>query len=278
MGVALNLAFVIVELSVGVAIGSTALLADAAHNVGDVIGLLLGWGAAVLATKAPSTTHTYGLRRATLLAAFLNAVVLVAAVGTVAREAVERLLAPAPLPGATVALVAAAGVLVNGGAALLFARGRHHDLNQRGAYLHLMADAAVSVAVLLSGLLVWITGATWLDPAMSLLVTIVVLWSGVALLRASTALLLDRVPHHIDVRAVKAYLAALPRVQSVCDLHVWSLSTTEVALTAHLVIEWTAEPPVFLDSLHQALRERFGISHATVALHTKSDRCALAPH
>ncbi len=270
-GVALNLGFVGLEAALGIVARSTALLADAAHNLGDVLGLLLAWGAATLARRAPSRMHTYGLRRSTVLAALANAVLLLAAVGAVAWEAIGRLRVPAEPSGPMMMGVAAAGVAVNGLSALLFRRASQRDANVRGAYLHLLADAAVSAAVVVAGAILWQTGWSWVDPVASLLVSAVVLYGTYRLFRDALHLAMDGVPKHIDLDAVRAYLGALPEVAGVHDLHVWAMSTTEVALTAHLVIHWTERPPAFLEGLEHTLEERFGIAHATVQLEPAED-------
>ena len=266
IGVVLNTAFVVIELIAGFVADSTALLADAAHNLGDVGGLLLGWGAVVLAIRPATSRRTYGFRRATMLAALANALIIVFAVGAVGWEAISRFREPSAIDGGLVAIVAAVGVLVNVFAARLFAGGRHHDLNQRGAYLHLLGDAAVSAGVVVAGLVVRQTGWQWVDPATSLLLALVILVSAWSLLRASIGLLLDVVPKHIDPDAVRTYLASLPTVCDVHDLHIWSTSTTEVALTAHVVVAWQAAPPPFMATVGDALKTKFGIGHVTLQL------------
>lgn len=264
LGIALNLGFVAVEASAGVLAHSTALLADAAHNLGDVLGLFLAWGAATLARRAPSRLHTYGLRRSTVLAALANAVLLLAAVGAVAWEAIGRFHTSVPPQGTTMMWVAAAGVGVNGVSALLFRSHGDGDVNVRAAFLHLAADAAVSAGVVVAGAVLWRTGWTWVDPATSLLVSAVVVFATWGLLRDSIHLALDGVPRNIELEAVRSFLVGLPGVESVHDLHVWAMSTTEVALTAHLVMPWEECAPAFLAGLEHELSERFGIAHATV--------------
>jgi cobalt-zinc-cadmium efflux system protein len=264
IGVALNVAFVVAGVIAGMAASSTALLADAAHNLGDVLGLALGWGATVLARRARTTRRTYGLRRTTILAALANAMLILVAIGGVSWEAIRRLASPSPVDGGIVAAVAALGVVVNGIAAMMFARGRERDLNLRGAFLHLVADAAVSAVVVVSGLIVWQTGAAWLDPIASLFVSVTILIGTIQLLRDAVNLLLDAVPVHVDPDAVAGYLAALPDVRDVHDLHIWSMSTTEVAMTAHVVASSSAWRP---DQLHDAVAEidrRFKIGHVTI--------------
>jgi cobalt-zinc-cadmium efflux system protein len=271
IGIALNVAFVVAEAAAGFIADSTALLADSAHNLGDVLGLGMAWGATVLARRRRTTRRTYGLRRTTILAGLANATLVLVAIGGVSWEAVRRLGMPAQVDGGIVAVVAAIGVVINGGAALMFARGRERDVNRRGAYLHLMADAAVSGAVVVAGIVVWQTGWSWVDPVTSIAVSLVILVGTVALVRDALNLLLDAVPAHIDPVAVEAYLAQLPSVQSIHDLHIWSMSTTEVALTAHLVLPWDACPPSFLRDVEAELEHRFGIAHTTLQLEPTDD-------
>jgi cobalt-zinc-cadmium efflux system protein len=266
VGIGLNLAFVVIEAVFGVLAHSTALLADAAHNLSDVLGLVMAWGASSLARRAPSSLHTYGFRRSTVLAALANAVLLLAAVGAVAWEAIGRFRTPSAPEGATMMWVAAVGVLVNGVSALLFRKGSKTDANVRGAFLHLAADAAVSAGVVVAGAVVWRTGWAWIDPLTSLVVSGVVLVGTWGLLRDSLHLAMDGVPRSIDLEKVRAFLLALPGVERVHDLHVWAMSTTEIALTAHLVVPWTECPPSFLGELEHELQEHFGIAHVTVQL------------
>jgi cobalt-zinc-cadmium efflux system protein len=275
IGTVLNVTFVGVEVAFGVMAQSTALLADAAHNLGDVLGLVMAWAASGLARRAPTKLHTYGLRRSTVLAALANAVLLLAAVGGVAWEAVGRFGSPAEPQGATMMWVAAAGVVVNGLSALLFLKGRKGDLNVRGAFLHLVADAAVSAGVVVAGAILWQTGARWIDPVTSLLISAVVLFGTWGLLRDALHLAMDGVPRGIDLERVRAFLVDLPDVESVHDLHVWAMSTTEIALTAHLVMPWSDCPPAFLAELDQELEDHFGITHVTVQLEpTTGSPCA----
>lgn len=278
VGIALNITFVVLGIGAGIVAHSTALLADAAHNLGDVLGLGMAWGATVLAKRARTTRRTYGLRRATILAALGNGGLVLFAIGGVVWEAIHRLGAPQPVDGGLVAIVAAIGVVLNGVAAMMFAKGREKDINVRGAFLHLLADAAVSAGVVVAGLIVWQTGWSWIDPATSLVVSVVILFGTWTLLREAMNLLLDAVPAHVDPEAVEQYLGTLPEVCEVHNLHVWSMSTTEVALTAHLVLPWPAAPPAFLSSLQHALEDRFRIHHITIQLEDNQGRpCAQAP-
>jgi cobalt-zinc-cadmium efflux system protein len=276
IGATLNTAFVVAELIFGYAANSLALISDAVHNLSDVIALLLAWGAAWLAQKQPTQQHTYGYRRASILAALFNAGLLLVAVGGIAVEAVNRFAAPAPVAGWTVVAVAALGVAINGGTALLFMRGRHRDLNIRGAYLHMAADAGVSLGVVAAALIIMATGWLWLDPAISLGIAAVVFWSGWGLARDSVNLALDGVPRGIELSQVKNYLAGLEGVTEVHDLHVWAMSTNESALTAHLVRP-AGSDDAFLHKVCEELSHRFGIHHPTLQIETSGEACALAP-
>jgi cobalt-zinc-cadmium efflux system protein len=266
-GVALviNLAFVVVQIAAGFAANSTALLADATHNLSDVLGLALSGGAAWLATRAASTRRTYGFGKAGVLAALANALLLVAASGAIGWEALRRFAEPEAVAPMIVMATAAAGIVVNGGTALMFARGGKHDINARGAFLHLMADAAVSAGVIVAGALIWLTGHAWIDPAASVIVVAVIVWGAGGLLRDSLDLAMDAAPAGIDVAAVRATLAALPGVTAVHDLHVWAMSPAEPALTAHLVMPGGGDD-TFLTSAEEALRKAFGIRHVTLQI------------
>lgn len=278
VGVALNLAFVGVETAYGLFAHSMALLADAAHNLGDVLGLLLAWGAAVLARHPPSARRTYGLRRGTILAALANAVLLLVAVVLVCREAVLRLHSPRPVTGLTVIAVAAAGVLVNGLSALMFHGSQKGDVNARGAFLHLASDALVSLAVVVAGLVMWRTHWWWLDPVMSLAVSLVIVAGTWSLLKEALDLSLDAVPRHIELGAVREHLLGLPGVCGVHDLHVWALSTTDVAMTAHLVMPAEAATRAFRLGVVEAMRERYGIGHTTLQVEDPGEASAHEAH
>jgi cobalt-zinc-cadmium efflux system protein len=264
VGITLNLLFVATEAAYGWLANSLSLLADAGHNLGDVLGLALAWGATVLVRRLPTRRRTYGLSRSSILAAVANALLLIFASGAIAIEAIVRLRAPPPVASDTILVVAAIGIAVNGISALLFARGSKSDLNVRGAFLHLAADAAVSAGVVVTALVMRATGWLWLDPAASLLISIVIVAGSWRLLRDSVNLALDAVPAHIDPLAVEAYLAALPGVRQVHDLHIWAMSTTEAALTVHLVKPDAQVDDSLLARIHAELRERFGIGHSTV--------------
>jgi cobalt-zinc-cadmium efflux system protein len=270
VGAALNMAFVVAEAVFGLTANSVALVADAAHNLGDVLALLLAWGAAWLTRRPPTARRTYGWGRSSILAALVNAAVLLIGVGAIGIEAIHRLLAPEPVASGIVMAVAAAGIVVNGGTALLFMRDRHSDLNVRAQFQHLAGDALVSVAVVLAALAIRLTGLTWLDPIASLGVVVVIVAGTWTTLRESLDLSLDAVPARITQQAVNDWLAALPGVREVHDLHIWGLSTTETALTAHLVCD-AALAVRSLDELAAALHERFHIGHTTIQIETETD-------
>jgi cobalt-zinc-cadmium efflux system protein len=270
IGIALNLAFVIIEAGYGFVADSMALLSDAGHNLSDVLGLAIAWGAAVLAKRAPTDRFTYGLRSSSILAALFNALLLLVAVGGIAWESVQRLIEPAPVAAGTMMIVASMGILVNGFTAFLFMRGQH-DLNIRGAFLHMVADAAVSLGVVLGGMAILWTGATWIDPILSLVIAAVILWSTWDLLRQSVVLSLHGVPSGIDLAEVRAALEALPGVARVHHLHVWAVSTTETALTCHLVIPKGHPGDRFLRDAEAAMRRQFGVGHATFQVETDSE-------
>jgi cobalt-zinc-cadmium efflux system protein len=278
VGAAINLAFVIAEAGFGLAANSVALVADAAHNLGDVLALLLAWAAAWLTRRPPTARRTYGWGRSSILAALVNAAVLLIGVGAIGIEAIQRLLAPEPVASGIVMVVAAVGIVVNGGTALLFMRDREHDLNVRAQFQHLAGDALVSAAVVIAALAIRLTGLTWLDPVASLGVVVVIVAATWSTLRESLDLSLDAVPSRLRHEEVSGWLAALPGVSEVHDLHIWALSTTETALTAHLVCGGDfAERS--LDGLAAALHERFRIGHTTIQIESEMDAavCRLRP-
>jgi len=278
IGIALNTAFVIVEAVYGYASGSMALVADAGHNLSDVLGLTAAWIAAVLSQRAPTPRFTYGLRGSSILAALFNAVFLLVAVGAIAWEAVLRLLDPAPVAEITVIVVALIGIAVNGITAWLFASGRDSDLNIRGAYLHMVADAAVSAGVVVAAIVIMVTGWLWIDAITSLAICLLIVWGTWSLLRDSTAMSLAAVPRGIDPAEVRAYLQRCEGVVQVHDLHIWCMSTTEVALTCHLVIPSGAPGDSYLMKIAAGLKHDFGIGHATIQIETDpNSACALAP-
>jgi cobalt-zinc-cadmium efflux system protein len=278
MGVTLNIAFVIVEVVAGAWAGSLALLADAGHNAGDVVGLLLAWGASWLARRPPTSRYTWGFRRATIYAALANAILLLIACGAILWEAIHRLREPEPVAGWTVIAVAVAGAVVNAFAALLFARG-HGDVNVRAAYLHMAADAAVSLGVALAGVAIAATGWTWIDPVTSIVIAAVIVVGTWGLFRESVDLALDAVPRGVDPEAITSALAGLDGVTEVHDFHVWGASTSETSLSAHLVVSRAADRDALLEAAHNLLRTRFGVAHATIQIEgsATADACRQRP-
>lgn len=279
IAIALNVAFVVIESAYGFMANSTALLADAGHNLSDVLGLLLAWSAAILARKVPSGRYTYGLRSTSILAALANAMFLLVASGAIVWEAIQRFSQPPVVAGMTVTLVAGVGIVINGLSAWLFVKGSKGDLNIRGAYLHMAADAAVSLGVVVAGVLMMFTGWFWLDPVTSLLIVAVIVAGTWGLLRESLQLALNAVPAHIDVSEVEAYLRQCPGVTDIHDLHIWGMSTTESALTVHLVMPEGYPGDAFMDAIMHTLNERFSVHHSTLQVEqgTTSHSCALHP-
>jgi cobalt-zinc-cadmium efflux system protein len=277
VGIALNMAFVIVEAIYGYTSNSTALIADAGHNLSDVLGLVVAWVAVILSKRPASPRYTYGLRGSSILAALFNAVFLLIAVGAIGWEAILRLLNPEPVAETTVMLVATVGIAINGFTAWLFSAGSRNDLNIRGAYLHMAADAAVSAGVVVAALVIMYTGWLWLDPVTSLVIVAVIVWGTWRLLRDSTAMSLDAVPSNIDPTAVRHYLETQPGVTQVCDLHIWPMSTTEVAMTCHLVMPSGPPGDAFLLQATHHLHEKFDIHHTTIQIVTSPvSGCELA--
>ena len=264
IGIALNLGFVAVETVYGFLANSMSLLADAGHNLSDVLGLVVAWAGAVMARRAASPRFTYGFKKAPILAALANSLFLLIAVGAIGAEAIRRLFHPATTEGRIVILVALAGILINAVTAWLFARGREHDINVRAAYLHMASDAAVSAAVVFAGLVILWTGQRWVDPVMSIAVAIVILWGSVGLLKESVWMSLAAVPAGIDVDHVEIALGELDGVEAIHDLHVWPLSTTETALTAHIVTAQADYPDALIERARQLLHDRFRIEHCTI--------------
>jgi len=264
IGIALNIAFVAIEAFYGWKIDSLALLADAGHNLSDVIGLALAWGGALAGRLRPDAGHTYGWKRASILAAFINALLLLVAMGSLAWEAVHRLQTPQAVEGVTIMVVAGIGILVNTATALLFMRGRKTDLNIRGAFLHMAADALVSAGVVVAGGLALWFGWTWLDPVVSLLIAAVIVVGTWNLFKQSLHLLFDGVPEGVDLHAVQALLESLPGVERVHDLHVWAMGTSQIAMTAHLVMPQGQADDAFLKHATDELHEHFEIEHVTI--------------
>ena len=277
VGIALNLSFVVAELVFGARAHSLALTADAGHNLGDVLGLGLAWTATVLAARRPTMRRTYGLRRFSILAALGNAGFLLIAVGAIAVEAVRRVRHPGPVATTTVIVVALVGICINIGTALGFMRGRHEDLNIRGAFLHMLGDAAASAGVVIAAVVIAFTGWTWIDPVVSLVLVVLITAGSWGLLRDSMNLALDAVPPGIDTEEVTAYLGSLPGVTDVHDVHIWGLSTTHVALTAHLVVPAGGNTDSLIAGACKELHDRFGIEHATMQIEQRhlAHDCAL---
>jgi len=278
IGAGLNIALVGLQAAYGVIGHSVALLADAGHNLGDVFGLLLAWGASAAARRAPSSRYTYGLRSSSILAALANAIILLIAVGAIALEALQRFGSPEPVAAKAVMIVAAIGILANGGTALLFMRGRERDLNIRGAFLHMAADAAISLGVLVSAYLILRTGWMWLDPLVSLIISAIIVRGMWGLLRHSFDLALQAVPPGIDPAEVRGSLERLDGVERIHDLHIWAMSTTETALTCHLVMPAGHPGDAFIAKAAASLHEEFGIEHTTLQIECgDAGTCALAP-
>lgn len=279
IGIALNIAFIAAEVFWGLRANSLALLADAGHNASDVLALALSWVAVILGQRRPSTRYTYGLGSSSIIASLTNGVMLLVVIGAIAWESILRLTAPEPAAGVTIMVVAALGVLINGATALLFLRGREKDLNIRSAYLHMAADAAISLGVVVSGAAILKTGWLWLDPAVSLVISIIIAWSTLGLLRESVRLSLHGVPENIDHARVRAALAALPGVREVHDLHIWAMSTTEIAASAHLVMAAGHPGDAFIRNAAEKLEHDFDITHTTVQIELGDTdaACPLAP-
>jgi cobalt-zinc-cadmium efflux system protein len=265
-GIILNSGFLIAEVIFGIFSNSIALLADAGHNLSDVLGLLLAWGASVLVKRIPSAKFTYGLRSTSILAALINAALLLFVTGGIAWEAILRFRSPDLVDGVTVIIVAAVGIAINLGTALLFMSGRKGDMNVRAAFAHMMADAAISAGVVVAGAIILFTGWLWLDPAVSLIISALVILGTWGLLRDSVSLALHGVPEGIDVPAVQTYLASIDGVTEVHDLHIWGMSTTETALTVHLVVPGGYPGDTFRSDVCKVLRDRFSISHSTIQI------------
>ena len=278
VGIALNVGFVLIEAFYGWQVGSLALLSDAGHNLSDVLGLMIAWGGFYLGKLRPNHKHTYGLGRATIMAALFNALILLVAIGGIVWEAIARFNHPVPIQGGTVMAVAAVGVAINGVTAWLFMSGSKGDINLRGAFLHMAADALVSLGVVIIGALFIVTGWAWLDPAISLVIALVILLGTWGLLRQSLHLSLDGVPASVELDSVKSYLSALPGVSEIHDLHVWAMSTSETALTVHLVMCAGHPGDDFLYRVAEELHHDFAIEHATIQIETCAQNCALSNH
>lgn len=277
IAIVLNIAFVITEFAYGLVANSTALMADAGHNLSDVLGLVMAWGATVLARRVPNERFTYGLRSSSILAALANAVLLLVACGGIAWEAVNRFAAPPVVVGSTVMWVAMVGIVINGLSAWLFLRGSKDDLNIRGAYLHMLADAAVSFGVVIAGLIILLTDWYWLDPLISLVIVAVIVVGTWSLLGEAMQLALLAVPKGVNLLKVSQFLQQQPGVTAIHDLHIWGMSTTESALTVHLVMPAGYPGDVFMDELTHALKMQFSIAHSTLQIEqgTTEHNCSL---
>ena len=280
VGVVLNIVFVAVEIGYGTLSDSLALIADAGHNLSDVAGLLLAWGANVLATKAATEKRTYGFRKATVMASLASAILLLVALGGITLEAIGRFDTPEPVEGWTVIVVAAIGVVINALTALLFIKGKNHDLNIRGAFLHMAADAGVSMGVVFAGVIILVKGWLWIDPVVSLIIVAVIFIGTLGLLKDSVNYAIDAVPGKIDIPGIRKYLLSFDRVARIHDLHVWPLSTTEIALTVHLIVNFDSLDNSFLSTLQHHLHDHFGIEHTTIQVETSISEtvCMLDSH
>ncbi len=270
IGLVLNLALVITQAIFGFLSNSLALLADAGHNLSDVLGLLIAWGAMWLARRRPSLRHTYGLRKASIFSPLLNSSLLIGVTAFLGLEAMQRFLHPQPVAGITVMIVAGAGIVINGMTALMLHQKHDHDINRQGAFQHMFADMLVSIGVVFSGAMTWATGWQWVDPLTSGAIAIVILLGAVQLFQTSLNLALDGVPRQIDLPAIQAYLSELPGVGSIHDCHVWAMSSTEPALTVHLVMLAGVPQADFLSRVSHDLHSKFGIEHSTIQLETGS--------
>lgn len=264
IGIALNLGFVGIEVFYGIVSGSLALIADAGHNLTDVFSLIIAWVASYLAKRKPTERLTYGLRRATILSPLFSAILLLMAMGAMAWEALVRLAEPAVVQGGTMIIVALVGVIINAATAMLFMKGQKRDLNIKGAYIHMLADAAVSIGVVLAGIAIMLTGKVWLDPVISLVIVLIIIHGTWSLLTDSLQLAVDAVPENINPTEVRNYLLSLPGVTSLHDLHIWGMSTTESALTAHLVVTDKKTDDDFLRRITRELHQNYGIGHSTI--------------
>ena len=277
LATALNIGLVVIQAVYGLLAHSMALLADAGHNAGDVLALVLAWGSHAMSQRHPTERYTYGFRSTSIMAALINATILLVVTGAIAWAAVERLFAPQPVAGVTVMVVAVLAILINGAAAAILARGNKDDLNVYGAFLHLVADAAVSAGVVVAGLIILLTGWLWVDPVASLIISAVIVWSTWGVLRDAAKMSLQSVPPQIDPGAVRIYLQSLPAVAEVHDLHIWPMSTTETALTCHLVMPDGYPEADFIELVYVGLHERFGIGHPTIQIERGDRPCKLSP-
>ena len=271
LGIALNVIYILVEVIYGLLAGSMALLADAGHNLSDVLGLVVAWAGAELGKRPPSKRFTYGLGGSSILAALLNGLFLLVACGAIALAAIERFSAPSPIASTTVIIVASIGIVINFGTAMLFVRGQKEDINIRGAFLHMMADAGVSAGVVVGGIVIYYTGLNWIDPLISLLIVALIFWSTWGLLTEAIRMSLAGVPRNIDAEEVQSFLASLPGVRAVHDLHIWPMSTSETAMTAHMVLPDGHPGKGFLSGIQKQMMERFAIHHTTIQIELEDE-------
>ena len=271
LGIALNVIYILVEVIYGLLAGSMALLADAGHNLSDVLGLVVAWAGAELGKRPPSKRFTYGLGGSSILAALLNGLFLLVACGAIALAAIERFSAPSPIASTTVIIVASIGIVINFGTAMLFVRGQKEDINIRGAFLHMMADAGVSAGVVVGGIVIYYTGLNWIDPLISLMIVALIFWSTWGLLTEAVRMSLAGVPRNIDAEEVQSFLASLPGVRAVHDLHIWPMSTSETAMTAHMVLPYGHPGKGFLSGIQKQMMERFAIHHTTIQIELEDE-------
>lgn len=264
IGIFLNVVYIIIEVIYGILINSMALLADAGHNFSDVLGLVLAWGATYLAKTATTEKRTYGMRKSTILAAFINAIILMIAVGAISIEAIRKLIYPEPVQGKTMMIVAGIGFIINAITAFMFMKGRETDLNIKGAFLHMAADAGVSLGVVIAGLIIYYTNWFWIDPIISIIIVLVITLGTWSLLKESFFLSMDAVPNNINFKEVESYLKNLEQVHDVHDLHIWAMSTTETALSVHLVLDEYPSDNKFAESIKKNLHDDFNIEHPTI--------------
>jgi cobalt-zinc-cadmium efflux system protein len=272
IGIALNVAYIIIEVIYGLIVNSLALIADAGHNLSDVLGLVIAWVASYLVKKSATKKYTYGLKKSSVLAAFLNAMILLVAIGIIIWEAIGRFADPQPIEGTTIMIVAGIGVLINAVTALLFFSGRKQDLNIKGAFLHMAADAGISLGVVIVGLVLTFTNYYWLDPVVSIAIALIIFYGTWDLLKDSTSLALDAVPKEIDKEGVDNYFDSLPELKGIHDLHIWAMSTTETALTVHAVVEENCRCNVLIDKISEDLRDKFNIVHTTIQIEEPGDK------
>lgn len=275
LGIALNVLYIIVEVTYGLLAGSMALLADAGHNLSDVLGLAVAWAGSELGKRPPSKRFTYGLGGSSILAALFNGLFLLVACGAIALEAIQRFSSPSPVASITVVIVASIGIIINFGTAMLFVRGQKEDINIRGAFLHMMADAGVSAGVVVGAIVIYFSGWTWIDPLISLLIVVLIFWSTWGLLSEAVRMSLAGVPRDIDVEDVQRYLTSLPGVETVHDLHIWPMSTSETAMTAHLVLPGGHPGKGFLASVQKEVKTRFAIHHTTIQIELEDEEADL---